>query len=187
MAVITKEQLEELKERYGALAEAMGVQVNSESVEPFMRRLIEEVMRASIKAADVTIEGMRGKVTSINNALEKAKKEAQEVRDITSEASKSRAKKKIIAEFEAECEKVSQAYISKMNPFHDSVEGFLEQMSRYKVPTETWSEPLAALITSIGYLQWQANKGSKEDKPPKWRRSANSYRTWEDDDEPPAR
>ena len=67
-------------------------------------------------------------------------------------------------EFRASCKEIANSFSSKLNPFHEATEDLLEQLSRYDVPKDTWAEPIATLINSMGYLQWQANKKSKDEE-----------------------
>ena len=172
---ISNAELAGLHECYRNLAEAIGVEINSENAEPFLKKFIKDVINIAVREADASITGLATKVSSLNKNIDIAKGNSKNAIEIANRALiNSRNVSTVISEeyqkqavdFEDRCKEITSVYFQQMNPFHQAIEDFLKQLDEHNFPPEERGKPLAAFIKAMGYLQWQSNKikDEKEDE-----------------------
>lgn len=169
---ISQRELTGLKETYGRLAEALGVDINEKKVEPFLNQLIRDLTNTAIEQSHEKLASLTSRVNAIAHQMKQAK---EYVEDCEEEAEHFREKvnslnrddvlcgieKELdsqLSKFKVECEKVASAYQERMNPFHSAIDDFLNQLDEHKFPPESRGRALAEFIRSIGFLHYQGNE-----------------------------
>jgi hypothetical protein len=158
----------EIMNAYKALAEVAGINFDKNDTEVYLRNLVNKCVKYGFKAADKSLDSLKIRTSRLENDLTEAR---DTFKVIDKEAKSFKRELNSIRwdeenNFRQECKKISQENkpSSGVNPFHDAVEDFLNQLEAHSITDESKGQALASFINSMGYLYWQNAKESKSDE-----------------------
>jgi chromosome segregation ATPase len=165
-------EMAEIYKGYKALVDAAGIDYDENDMERYLRALINKCVNYGFQEANTSLDAIQRRTTRLENDLTKArevfKETSKEAEKFKSQLQSIRYQEK--SYFEEQCQQISKENkpSSGVNPFHDAVDDFLNQLDEHSFPSEAKGEALSAFINSMGYLYWQNNATDKqkEKEPP---------------------
>lgn len=162
----------EITNAYKALAEAAGAEFDEGNVETYLKELIDRCMEVYVdrntEKADMWLSKLQNKITYLEGRVTEARNKCNATQK---EAKEFETELRIIkgreeSNFREDCRRISQENkpCEGVNPFHDAVDDFLNQLEAHSITGESKGQALASFINSMGYLYWQNAKIAEKDK-----------------------